>query len=152
MTKKRVSNHEKRKKIFRRLIQRIPMIFGLYEREEDKDQGTYLNKLFRVTRVGEKEITAMDQDEQVQRLTQYQHYYHPLSLGACWVDKYPYTQYISSSYISMNTQDPKYEVPGDFGLLIRARILRERQYSDGSWSFSIKNINADNTVKLCAGQ
>ena len=136
LSPKASADYNVRRKAFKKILKKVPIVMGLYRKEKDRMEGDYLGNLFQVTRVGDNEIAKDDGVEPLKHLKHYHHYYHPGGLGGCFVEKYPYTQYIKSAYISMRQDHLT-----DFGLLIRARILRETMNEQGYWSFSIKDVN-----------
>lgn len=134
-------NYNERRKAFKIILERVPPILGLDKEMKQRVQGDYLREHFQVTHVGDREIQKTD--ETLRYLKGYHHYYHPGGLGVCFVDKYPYTQYIRAGDIEMHQRDGFI----NFSLLIDERIFKEGVDEEESWSFSIKNIGDDKVLR-----
>lgn len=127
-------SYQSRKRDFKKLIQRVPIILGFHKSQKDRLSGEYLTNLFQVTSINNEVLTENNPSQQLKYLKKYHHYFHPNGLRRCVVDKYPYSQYMKTAYISMDQGSFI-----DFGLLINKSILVKNPDNEGDWEFSIKD-------------
>jgi hypothetical protein len=95
---------------FAKIVDRVPVIIGLYQSEAERLNGRYLNEFFKIKQIG----TISNNDDRPDLLLTMTNYYHPQAMPSCSVDHYPKTKFLNFGYIQSvdHSQKPRrfYEI------------------------------------------